>query len=440
MRVPPSSSPSPDRSRPSDRPRVHASSATVELDALGATSSAARALDALDPPPTLDLPPIVAILAAIAHPEPDLPALARSIAERHPDAATVCIATPVSSGQHHHLSMLALRIADGHAAILTDDQQRPEDLSIDHLASPQFHPPPPDHPSTTTHAAVLWADPRRVAPASLVERVALKAPDPWTLPLVGGLVPPSSQDLPAIVTASPNCPRPGDPTPASAACLLLKGHYDAGVILSHGCTPIGPLLRVTKAKRNLIIELDARPALTAAAAASHHALELTRTDTHLLLARAVGHRSPPRRDDFVLTPILDTDHPRGAIAAAANVSVGDIVQFHRPDPPAARTDLELLLQAQQLHGPPSASLVFSHHGPRAASPPPDELIRRAFSPAHPGEHLAKAGRHFAPSASVLPTLHCSAQGQFAPIAGRPRLTHHAVAALLLRDPDTQTTS
>lgn len=142
--------------------------------------------------------------------------------------------------------------------------------------------------------------------------------------------------------------------------VLLDGALPVAVGLTQGCSPVGPVRRITSAERNVVAELDERPAL-----------EVLKEDVGELLARdlrrAAGyiHVAFPLqnsdRSDYLVRNLVGIDAERGLIAVGEAVEPGRALVFVRRDPASARKDLERMLTdiLARAKSPPKAALYFS---------------------------------------------------------------------------------
>jgi len=365
---------------------------------------------------------------------------ARTISERVPQALVIAVRAPGvcaghrSSDGHAGLALLAIELGSagrahvlrepisGHAAAARSSRADPRSLAS--LA----------RPSPGVVGAFLWCDPKRLAVSALLEQIALDADDPWTTPLIGGLATSAPTDEISAVIVDPEAAPPNGiapPEPVSGAALVFSGDIQLAPLLSQGCLAFGPSLRVTKARRNLILELEGQSALRVVAACADRSVEDLMGE-EVLLGRVVG--SPgrrPGRGDYEIAPIVRFDEGLGGLGTRIPFSVGDVVRLHRPDSGTALSDLELLLDAQKLHGPPAGILLAGPHDWSAGSAP-SAAFARAFEPTTPGEERARAGRAIGAEHATVPVAGVMTDGQIGLLGGRPRLTRHSVAALVVR--------
>ncbi|WP_119167513.1 FIST signal transduction protein [Algihabitans albus] len=141
---------------------------------------------------------------------------------------------------------------------------------------------------------------------------------------------------------------------------ILDRALPVAVGLSQGCSPVGPVRRITSAERNVVATLDERPAL-----------EVLKEDVGELLARdlrrAAGyiHVAFPLqnsdRSDYLVRNLVGIDAERGLIAVGEPVEPGRAMVFVRRDPASARKDLERMLSETlaRADSVPRAALYFS---------------------------------------------------------------------------------
>ncbi|MCX6465075.1 MAG: FIST C-terminal domain-containing protein [Pseudonocardiales bacterium] len=203
------------------------------------------------------------------------------------------------------------------------------------------------------------------------DRVAALVVDPHTFP-VGGF-------LRHADTARPGFPLVGGLAgvmggPGSNR-LLLDGevHDDGGVgvvlggdagvrtVVSQGCRPIGPPMVVTRAERNVLLELAGTPAyrrlaeiVTALPPAEQ---ELVGRGLHIGIAMD-EYAEEHGRGDFLVRGVVGVDDESGAVAVGDVVEVGQTVRFQVRDAAGAGEDLTELLGPERAGG----ALLFSCNG------------------------------------------------------------------------------
>jgi small ligand-binding sensory domain FIST len=130
--------------------------------------------------------------------------------------------------------------------------------------------------------------------------------------------------------------------------------------LTQGCSPIGPVHRVTDARENIVMAIDDRPAL-----------EVFKQDIGELLARDLRKVGglifagiPVRGSDtgdYVVRNLMAIDAERQWIAIAERLAPGDSIMFCRRDAASALEDLKRMLESLKRRAPtpPKAGLYFS---------------------------------------------------------------------------------
>ena len=124
--------------------------------------------------------------------------------------------------------------------------------------------------------------------------------------------------------------------------VLLAGDVGATTGLSQGCTPIGEVHDVTRARDNVLYELNGRPAL-----------DVFKEDIGEVLARnleRVGgyiHAALPIAGsdtaDYLVRNVMGIDPNNGWLSIGERLNAGDKILFVRRDGPSAFTDLERML-------------------------------------------------------------------------------------------------
>jgi small ligand-binding sensory domain FIST len=148
--------------------------------------------------------------------------------------------------------------------------------------------------------------------------------------------------------------------------LALTGNIVLETIVAQGCRPIGKALQVTKADRNIIVELDEQVPLVVLRDLIGSLSDADRmlAQNSLFVGVAMDEfKMALQQGDFLIRGILGVDPSAGAIAIGDRVRPGQRLQFHLRDAEASAEDLELLLQQyqDQRTSEPSAvaALMFS---------------------------------------------------------------------------------
>jgi small ligand-binding sensory domain FIST len=223
--------------------------------------------------------------------------------------------------------------------------------------------------------------------------------------------------------------------------VSLKGSLRVDTVVSQGCRGFGPMLVVTKARKNIILELGGRPALQVVRDVVE---ELADDDKKLLekglfLGRVINeYKDRFGRDDFLIRNVVGVDENHGAVAVSDFLKVGQTVRFHLRDARTADEDLAMLLDAQQLREPPVGGLLITCNGRGTRlfdAPGHDtEAIARAFAPGRGGEELAKGGKEIDPEGPTLPLAGFFAAGEIGPVGSDSFLHGHTACLALFRNP------
>jgi small ligand-binding sensory domain FIST len=120
----------------------------------------------------------------------------------------------------------------------------------------------------------------------------------------------------------------------SVAGLQLSGSFQALVDITQGCQPITQPMTITKAEKNLILEIDDRPALEAFAKLLKGPLPADPDQ------RSVGP------GEYLVRNIIGLDPVKGVVGIAAEVKEGQSMIFTLRDGQRAREDLNQMLQRQ----------------------------------------------------------------------------------------------
>lgn len=130
--------------------------------------------------------------------------------------------------------------------------------------------------------------------------------------------------------------------------------------LSQGCSPIGPHRRITQCQRNVIVELDGRPAL-----------DVFKEDIGDVLARDISRVGGyifaglpiPGSDtgDYLVRNLIGVDMEKRLIGIGDLVERGQELMFCRRDGDTAREDLSRMLSnlKGRLSGPPRGGIYVS---------------------------------------------------------------------------------
>jgi small ligand-binding sensory domain FIST len=135
----------------------------------------------------------------------------------------------------------------------------------------------------------------------------------------------------------------------SIAGAYLSGSFNVEIDITQGCQPITEPMVITNATRNLIYEIDGRPALEVFARLLKGPLaeDLRRA----LMVLFVGLPADRRENSvaagkYLVRHIIGLDPEKGIVGVAENVSEGEAILFAVRDGQRARDDLQQMLQRQ----------------------------------------------------------------------------------------------
>jgi small ligand-binding sensory domain FIST len=158
----------------------------------------------------------------------------------------------------------------------------------------------------------------------------------------------------------------GETFAEGAVAVYLQGGVSMRTIVSQGCRPIGKPFVVTKADRNVIVELGGKPAFTQLReifqSLPTRDKQLVQTSLHV--GRVVSeYRDHFEQGDFLIRNVIGLDPKQGAIAIGDYIRPGQTVQFHVRDADAADGELKQLVAAvAAAGGAPAGGLLFACNG------------------------------------------------------------------------------
>lgn len=205
------------------------------------------------------------------------------------------------------------------------------------------------------------------------DRVAALLVDPYSFP-VGAFLEHTNTAMPGFPLVGGLAGAPGGPgtnrlfvdgeaLTRGGVGVVLGGDVEARVVVSQGCRPIGPPMAVTRADRNVLLELAGAPAFTRlteiVTALPPQEQELAARGLHLGIAMD-EYAEEHGRGDFLIRGVVGADQASGAVAVGDLVEVGCTVRFQVRDAVGAGEDLiELLGGADD---PARGALLFSCNG------------------------------------------------------------------------------
>jgi small ligand-binding sensory domain FIST len=143
--------------------------------------------------------------------------------------------------------------------------------------------------------------------------------------------------------------------------IALTGNVEVDTIVAQGCRPIGSPMFVTRCDRHLLYQLDGRSAIgvveTLYSRLSPDDQKLFRSSLFLGLVMQDAQEIY-EQGDFLIRNLVGVDPDMGALAVAAPLHDGQVVQFHLRDADTSADDLRELLSRHQ-YASPSGALLFS---------------------------------------------------------------------------------
>jgi len=199
--------------------------------------------------------------------------------------------------------------------------------------------------------------------------------DPFSLPaedLLAGLdyAYPSSQKVGGLASAAR---RPGEnalyladrTVNAGAVGVALAGNIAIDTVVAQGCRPVGKAMQITRADRNVLVELDGQSPLKAVVdmLSSLSPADQKLAQRALLLGIVMDDMiSTPEPGDFLIRNIIGVDQQRGLLAIGELLREGQLVQFHLRDATTAAEDLSGVLSryaGEASSGSARGALLFS---------------------------------------------------------------------------------
>src|SRR5215510_7927491 len=142
----------------------------------------------------------------------------------------------------------------------------------------------------------------------------------------------------------------GDTVSNDAVCgVLLSGHFHHTIGITQSCQPIGSVHTVTKSLRNMILELDGRPAFEVFAEIVPQQLleDLRRAAAFIFVGLPVdAERQHLVRGEYIVRNLVGFDPRQGIVAVSEEIRQGQKLVFTLRDSSRSRDDLQRTLEAQ----------------------------------------------------------------------------------------------
>ncbi|HET6621234.1 MAG TPA: FIST N-terminal domain-containing protein [Dongiaceae bacterium] len=196
------------------------------------------------------------------------------------------------------------------------------------------------------NVAIVHADPRAQRLPLMLDRLA-EASGAY---LVGGL---ASSRGPMVQIA-------GEVSEGGASGAWIGSSITLVAGLSQGCAPIGPAHVATTAQKNVVMEIDGRPALEVFKEEIGEMLarNLERCANFIYAALPVGGSDT---GDYLVRNLMGIDPNKGWIAIGDQIESGDGIMFTKRDRATANADLVQMLQGlkKRVRRPIQGGLYFS---------------------------------------------------------------------------------
>jgi small ligand-binding sensory domain FIST len=305
------------------------------------------ALDGALAPLQTEAPDLLLLFVSAAYREDYAEVLAA--AAQHSGAREIagCSASGVIAMEHEveddaGVAALALRLPPGS---LLSVRHRPENRGLTAYGL--------GIPSADCKGLIVLADPFTTDAMALIQGLEREYPG---VPIVGGM----ATGEPGVRSTSVFC---GGQVTAGAVVIGLGGAVSLRPVVSQGCEPIGENWTITEAEGHVVKAIGGRPAyqVLVDTVKSLDPERRERVNGNLLVGLAMDeYRDEFRRGDFLIKNLMGVDPKTGAIAIAAQVHVGQTVQFQIRDARAADEELRAMLGA--VAGEPAAALLFACNG------------------------------------------------------------------------------
>lgn len=143
--------------------------------------------------------------------------------------------------------------------------------------------------------------------------------------------------------------------------LALSGNIALETIVAQGCRPIGSIYQITKAERNIVLELQEEPSSGFQGGKTGVPLEILREtvarlsqqdrelaqDSLFVGVATDSFKTELEPEDFLIRNLLGIDPRIGALAIAERVRIGQRIQFNLRDALASQEELRTLLERYQ---------------------------------------------------------------------------------------------
>lgn len=177
--------------------------------------------------------------------------------------------------------------------------------------------------------------------------------------------------------------------------LALQGNICLDPIVAQGCRPLADPMTITQCQRHLLEGVDGRPPVEVLAdlyeGLSVRDRSLLQSALHLGIA--THSLQGDEEEEYLIRNVMGADPERGALAVAANLRIGQRVQFQVRDAETAEEELRALLlaytaaTAERASAPSSGALLFACTGRGARFFGEPDFESRRFGESQPGVPL-----------------------------------------------------
>ena len=197
------------------------------------------------------------------------------------------------------------------------------------------------------HFGIIHADPTSPATPALIAELAERTPGAF---FVGGLTSSGNENLQVADTVSAG----------GISGVLFSSDVPVATAHTQGCTPIAASRVVTACARNIIMELDGRPALDVfnEDVGEVIAKDLTRVGGYIFAGLPI---SGSDTGDYMVRNLVGIDPEQKLIAIGENLTEGTEIMFCRRDGNSAREDMLCMLAdlKRRLGDTPKGAVYYS---------------------------------------------------------------------------------
>lgn len=146
----------------------------------------------------------------------------------------------------------------------------------------------------------------------------------------------------------------------SASGVLFSPDIPVLTGLSQGCSPIGPTHTITQCERNILVELDNKPALDVFKQDIGEVLsrELEQVNGYIFAGLPIAGSDT---GDYMVRNLMGIDPTNNLVAIGEMINIDDTIMFCKRDLTSAEEDLDRMLDhiKRRMKTPPKAALYYS---------------------------------------------------------------------------------